>query len=202
MEGLWESRTPFIIAFWHGRLMMMPYIWRRGVPVHALISHHRDGRLLSRTIAHFGYATIAGSSSKGALGAVRAMADRIEAGESVAITPDGPRGPRMRAALGVVKVAGLTGAPILPASYSIRRRRVLRSWDRFLLALPFSRGVYLVGRPIRVARDADEAAVEAARRAVEAALNALTAEADRRCGHAPVEPAPLPAAAETGAARP
>ena len=193
--ALWRDGTPFILAFWHGRLLMMPYVWRCGMPIHALISQHRDGRLLSRTSGHFGVDTVTGSSTRGGLAAVRGIAAILKAGESVAVTPDGPRGPRMRAAEGVARIAKLTGAPVLPASYSIRRRRIFGSWDRFVLALPFSRGVFVFDRPVTVGRDADAAAIEAARRAIEDSLNAITAEADRRCGHEPIEPAPLTAEA-------
>ncbi len=105
------------------------------------------------------------------------------------MTPDGPRGPRMRAGDGAVTVARLSGAPIIPATYGISRRRVLGTWDRFIFALPFGRGGLLWGDPIHVDRGADADALEAARRQVEDGLNAITAEADRLCGCTPVEPA-------------
>ncbi|MEX2450013.1 MAG: hypothetical protein WD407_04080, partial [Rhodospirillales bacterium] len=104
-------------------------------------------------------------------------------------TPDGPRGPRMRASDGIVTIARLAGAPIVPVSFGAARRRVLNTWDRFVLALPFSRGVIVWGDPIVIERDADDAKLDEARRAVEDALNAITAEADALCGCAPVEPA-------------
>src|SRR5579883_456050 len=162
---LWAAGRPFILAFWHGRLLMMPYCWDPKVPINMLISRHVDGQLIARTVRHFGISTIAGSSSSGGGAALRAIVKSLKAGECVGFTPDGPRGPRMRASLGLVNAARLAGVPILPCSYAIRRRRVLASWDRFLLALPFSRGVFLWGAPVTVARDADERALEAARRA-------------------------------------
>src|SRR5208282_3041012 len=61
----WAKGEPFILAFWHGRLLMMPYCWNRRVPINMLISHHPDGRLIAETVTHFGIATVAGSSSKG-----------------------------------------------------------------------------------------------------------------------------------------
>jgi lysophospholipid acyltransferase (LPLAT)-like uncharacterized protein len=186
---LWAEGRPFILAFWHGRLLMMPYCWNPAVRINMLISQHVDGQLIARTVAHFGIATVAGSSNKGGGVALRNIVKALKAGECVGFTPDGPRGPRMRASLGLVNAARLAGVPILPCSYAIRRRRVLASWDRFLLALPFSRGVFLWGAPVRVARDADERALEAARRAIEASLNALSREADLLCGATPIEPA-------------
>jgi lysophospholipid acyltransferase (LPLAT)-like uncharacterized protein len=186
----WAARQPFILAFWHGRLLLMPYCWDRATPISMLISRHRDGQLIARTVAHFGIAAVAGSSTKGGGRAMRAMLKALRAGECVGVTPDGPHGPRMRANAGLVNLAKLAGVPILPCSYSIRRGRLLGSWDRFLLALPFSRGEFRWGEPIHVAPDADMAALESARRQVEDSLNALTRAADLACGATPVEPAP------------
>ena len=123
----------------------------------------------------------------------------LNAGQNVGFTPDGPRGPAMRASAGIIAAARLTGAPILPLSYATTNRLVLGSWDRFHVALPFSRGVFIWGEPIRVAGDADAAAQETARLVLEERMNAITAEADRHCGRAPVAPAPLTAPEADGA---
>lgn len=188
---------PFILCFWHGRLAAMPLCHPERSRAAVLISAHRDGRLIARTIRHFGLATIDGSSSRGGEAGLVECARRLTQGGVVAIAPDGPRGPRMRAAAGALKLASVTGAPIYPVSVATSRRRVLASWDRFLLPLPFGRGLFLVGTPIVLPREADGAALEAARQVLEARLNALSAEADRRMGQAPIEPAPAsPAARE------
>jgi lysophospholipid acyltransferase (LPLAT)-like uncharacterized protein len=199
-RATFESKAPFIGCFWHGRMLMWPSFWRARRPMWMLISDHQDGRLIARTIEHFGVATITGSTSRGSAMALRGMVQQIAQGASVAVTPDGPRGPRMRAAPGVAMVAKLTGTPILPVSYSSSRAIAWSSWDRFLLALPFGRGVFIVGDPVYVARDADAAALESARRAVEAQLNRLTLEADRLCGRTPVEPAADPQRLAAGSA--
>ncbi len=209
----WAEGRPYIGCFWHGRMMLMPYCRGPGREFMMLISRHRDGRLIARTVAHFDIGTIEGSSSRGGAAAVRALVRTIKSGGLVGVTPDGPRGPRMRAGSGLITVARLTRAPILPVTYSVRRRKVLPSWDRFVIALPFSRGTFRWGTPIAVAADADEAAMEQARRAVEEQLNRLCAEADRDCGVAPIEPAPIepesvapesahPCRAETGSGEP
>jgi len=190
-RALWERSQPFITCFWHGRLLMMPYCWNREVPVHMLISQHRDGQIIARTVGHFGIRTIAGSTRRGGAGALRAMVKALQGGECVGVTPDGPRGPRMRASDGVVSVARLAGVPVVPATFAVSRRRVLSTWDRFVIALPFARGVLVWGEPIAVPRDADEAGREAVRARLEAALNAITAEADTLVGAVPIEPAPL-----------
>jgi hypothetical protein len=110
------------------------------------------------------------------------MLTAIQDGQNVAITPDGPRGPRMRVQAGIILLARLSGVPIIPVTYAVSRCKLASSWDRFVIALPFSRGIYLWGEPIYVARDADEAALEAARLELEQSLNALTEAADKRVG--------------------
>jgi lysophospholipid acyltransferase (LPLAT)-like uncharacterized protein len=194
-----EGRS-FIVAFWHGRLLMMPLAWHRLVPFHMLISAHRDGRIIAGAMTHFGIESIAGSTSRGGSAALRTMLKRLKEGGCVGITPDGPRGPAMSASIGIVNVARLARVPILPLTYATSRRRVLATWDRFHLALPCGRGVYLWGEPIEIAADLDEAGLEHARRLVEQRMVEMVREAERRVGHA--ESPPLVAVETGGSARP
>jgi 3-deoxy-D-manno-octulosonic-acid transferase len=173
----------FILAFWHGRLLMIPMAWQRLAPMHMLISAHRDGRIIADAVTYFGVDSIAGSSRHGGSAALRTMLKRLAAGDCVGITPDGPRGPATQASSGIVNVARLARVPIVPVVFATSRRRVLATWDRFHLALPFGRGVFLWGEPIAVAADLDPAGLEAARLLVEGRMNELAREADRRVGH-------------------
>ena len=187
----------FILAFWHGRLLMMPMAWQRMAPIHMLISSHRDGRIIAEAVRYFDIDWLAGSSSEGGLAALRQMVKHLKAGACVGITPDGPRGPAMRASPGIVATARLARAPILPIAYATRRRRILGTWDRFHLPFPPTGGLFLWGEPIEVPEDADEAALERYRALVEERMNAMTAEADRRMGHPALAPEPAAPAAET-----
>jgi hypothetical protein len=190
-----QSGQPVITCFWHGRMLPMANFWHYKMPISLLGSPHRDGRLILRTVQHFGVRSIVGSSTRGGSKALREMVETIENGGAITLAPDGPRGPRMRASPGVIALAKLTGVPIIPATFSTSAGKVLASWDRFLLALPFGRGVLICGDPISVAPNADASALEAARQLLESRLNDITAEADRLCGRRPVEPAPLPTGA-------
>jgi lysophospholipid acyltransferase (LPLAT)-like uncharacterized protein len=194
-----EGRS-FIVAFWHGRLLMMPLAWHRLVPFHMLISAHRDGRIIAGAMTYFGIETIAGSTSRGGSAALRTMLKRLKEGGCVGITPDGPRGPAMTASIGIVNVARLARVPILPLTYATSRRRVLATWDRFHLALPFGRGVFLWGEPIEIAADLDEAGLDRARILVEQVMFEMVQEAENRVGHAASPP--LIAADASGPARP
>lgn len=205
-ERFWREGKPFIIAFWHGRLLILPAMWPRRSKISMLISMHRDGELIANAIGYFGHGTVRGSAAKpgstkdrGGAAALRGMLKALKANEYVGITPDGPRGPRMRATEGIVTVSRVSGAPIIPCSYSARSRKVLGTWDRFIIPLPFTRGVIVWGEPIYIARDADAASLETARLAVEGGLNAVTLAADQAMGVDPVEPAPVAAPAEAAA---
>jgi lysophospholipid acyltransferase (LPLAT)-like uncharacterized protein len=203
--ALIRDGVPCIGAFWHGRLIMAVWIWRAmlvragrdpATRAHLLASTHGDARLIAETMAHLGHGSVSGSSRRGGAGALLELRRILVAdGGCVCLTPDGPRGPRMRAQPGVVHLARVTGAPVIPMAFAASNQRLLGSWDRFALPLPFARGVLAWGAPLRVPADADDDALERARRLLEDRLNALTAEVDRSVGHAPVEPAPVPAEA-------
>lgn len=178
--GLRDAGRPFLACFWHGRMMMLPFLWPAGeaLPFRVLVSPHRDGRLIARVMARLGCATIDGSSRRNAAGALREMITRLKRGECLGITPDGPRGPRMRAKLGVAAAARAAGAPVLPIAFSTSRRKIMSSWDRLLLALPFGRGVYVIGAPIEPG-DLDD---EGFRALIEARLTEVTERADALAG--------------------
>jgi hypothetical protein len=171
---------PCIASFWHGRMFMLPMELRHG-----------DGRAISDVIRYTKIKTIEGSTNDGGSKALRAILTCLQAGDYIGITPDGPNGPAMRATIGVITIAKLSGAPIMPFTYATSRRRILDTWDRFHLPLPFGRGVFLWGEPIAVPADLDAVGVETWRALVEARMNALTAEADRRAGREIVRPGTL-----------
>ena len=180
---------PFILAFWHGRRMMIPMAWQRLAPIQMLISSHRDGRIIADAVAYFGVQSVAGSTRRGGSAALRTMVKALAAGDCVGITPDGPAGPAMVASAGVVNVARLGRVPIVPIVFAASRRFVMPSWDRMQVALPFGRGVFIWGEPIEVEGKLDEAGIERARQLVEARMLALAALADSRVGRGPA-PAP------------
>ena len=187
-HDLVDGSRPLIVAFWHGRMLMMPCARPRAMTFSMLISRHGDGVLIADAISHFNVGTVQGSTQRRGAEALREILRTLNDGTSVGITPDGPRGPRMRCAGAIADIARLSGVPILPATYSAKWRLILGSWDRFLLPLPFTRGVYVVGDPMDVAPDDD---MPSTINRLENVLNELTRRADTMMGVETVEPAML-----------
>ncbi len=140
-----EGKLPAIFAFWHARLLMMPMMCPPGRKMHVLISTHRDGEVISSAMHNFGFSTIRGSSTRGGGTAAIKAVKALQAGDNVSITPDGPRGPAMQVQQGIITISEMAQMPVLYAAYSATRHRRMKSWDRFMLALPFSKLYYKVG---------------------------------------------------------
>ena len=179
---LLKEGKPFLVAFWHGRLQMMSLAWPYQQNFKMVISRHRDGELIARTIKFLGFDSISGSSSQGGVSTMRSILRALKSGENVGVTPDGPRGPRMRAAKGIVFAACHAGVPILPLSYAARGCKTLTSWDRFLIPLPFCRGIIKWGQPIAIASNADEEEIIKKTSDLEKQLNCLTNQLDDELG--------------------
>lgn len=190
----WASDEPFIVATWHGQNFILPTFWHNWREVRVLVSRHGDGELVAKLVHFLGCGTIRGSGvpkgeerrekhkGKGGAGAMRAMVRALGEGISVGLTADLPPGPGRRAGDGIVMLARLSGRPIIPVAATTRGRIQLNNWDRFSINLPFTKGAMVLGEPIYISRDADEAELERARKQVEEGLNAVTLEADRMVG--------------------
>lgn len=174
----WEEfegkKEGIIFAFWHNRLFLMPYA-SRGKEVAVLISQHRDGEMISRTMSYFGFSSVRGSTTRGGGQALRQMPGLLAEGKDLAITPDGPRGPVYRVQPGVIQVARLSGSPIFPITFASDRYRSFNSWDRFRVPKLFSRGVFVWAPALWVGRSDD---LEEKRRELEESLKEITSRAD------------------------
>jgi lysophospholipid acyltransferase (LPLAT)-like uncharacterized protein len=167
----------YILCFWHARFVLMPYCYP-GPRIVVLSSNHRDAEALVRILRKFGIEQARGSSTAGGATGMRQILRKVAEGCDVGLTPDGPKGPRRRVQPGVVAVARFTGLPIIPVTFSASPARRLRTWDGTLVPKFFSRGVFVYGDPIVVARDASESAQEERRLALESELDRITDQAD------------------------
>lgn len=177
LEGCLARGERVIVAFWHGRLLMMPFLYP-DQPRTILISQHRDGEYISRMARILGSRVIRGSATRGGIRAFKQMIRALREGFHLVIAPDGPKGPREKVKSGVIELAKLTGAPIVPVSFSASRRRILKSWDAFLLPLPFSRAVYVWGEPIYVESTATKQEVSKYQEILAERLDLLSMQAD------------------------
>ncbi len=166
-----------IFALWHGRLLPLTY-YHRHRNIAALISQSGDGEYISRIVRGWGYEPVRGSTSRGGDEALRALVRRARAGRGLAITPDGPRGPRQRLKPGLLRIAQLSGAPILPIGIGCSRAWWPGHWDRFCIPKPFARVRIFYGEPRYVPRDADEAAFQRHLEELERDMNAMIDELD------------------------
>lgn len=178
-----------VLAVWHSRFALAP-LSHLDAPLVALVSRHGDGRMLGEVFRRLGYALAFGSSTRGGAQGMREALRAAKEGSAIGIAPDGPRGPRRRAKPGAVALARLTGFPIVPVTFSANPAHRFDSWDRTLLPWPFARAEIAFGEPVRIPRDAGPDRQEAARRRLEAELDAITDEADRRVGLEPEPPRP------------
>jgi lysophospholipid acyltransferase (LPLAT)-like uncharacterized protein len=176
-ESLAAEGQPVIFAVWHGRLLPLTY-YHRHRNITAIISQSKDGEYIARVVEGWGYRTVRGSTSRGGSGALRSLVKAARAGESLAITPDGPRGPRQQLQPGVITAAQLTGLPIVPLACGASRAWWPGGWDRFCVPKPFARVRVMYGTPRWVARDADEEDLDRHARELEEELNEMIREAD------------------------
>lgn len=161
-----------IYTFWHDRIFAGTYFFRRRRIV-IMTSQSFDGEYIARFIQRFGYGAVRGSSTRGAVGALVEMARLVRLGCPAGFSIDGPRGPRHVAKMGALLLAKKTGQPVLPFSVNARRFWRLPSWDGLQVPRPFTRVTVSFAAPIRVAPEADDSALEAAREQLQRALEAV-----------------------------
>ena len=174
---------PVIFSIWHDRLALALPGYRRMVQgrrpnrrMAALVSASKDGAFVARILEHFSAVPIRGSSSRRGSQALRELVAQAKLGHDLAITPDGPRGPRHQVQPGVIALAQLTGYPIVPANFELQGKVCLRSWDRFQIPLPFARCSIIFGKMIFVPRELIDADREKLRGELKDAMMSITAD--------------------------
>jgi lysophospholipid acyltransferase (LPLAT)-like uncharacterized protein len=167
-----EETPQYILAFWHSHLLPMLHS-RYRTPITVILSRSKDGEHMARVFDWYGATSARGSSTRGGSAALRQVIRDARAGNNIAVTPDGPKGPPRVLKDGVVYTAQMTGLPIVLSAFAAKKKWLLRSWDRMVVPRPFSRAIYLYSEPIVVPRDGD---VEEWRAEIERRMNALADE--------------------------
>lgn len=166
-----------IFVFWHNRLIAHTWHYRH-CEVTALISQSKDGEYIARAAGMLGHRAVRGSTTRGSKKAIGEMVELLKQNRNLTITPDGPQGPMYKLQAGVVELARLTGATIVPMSYDTSRKVRFKSWDRFILPLPFAKIKICFGKKIEIPKDIPEGGFEKYRLQVENALKEITERAE------------------------
>lgn len=174
-----EKNQNRILTFWHGRMFYFPYLYRFQNEIYILVSPSRDGEIIGNLLKLYKFNVIRGSSFKSSVKALLNLVHIVKDGNSVALIADGSRGPAFKTQDGAIKIAKLTGKPIIPMTYNASRRKVLNSWDRFIIPYPFSKIAVMYGDPVYVPQDADDNVMEQKRVELEKRLNEITEYVDK-----------------------
>lgn len=175
------ARGPVIFCVWHNRLPLCLIVYRLLLPIRnrphrmaAMVSASRDGAVVARILELFGVQPVRGSTSRRGPQALLELTTWAERDYDLALTPDGPRGPRYEVQPGPILLARLTGLPVIPVSYRLGWKIRLNTWDRFQVPLPGSRFEIKVGAPLWVPRDGSEPAMESLRLQLQEQLRSIT----------------------------
>jgi len=173
-----KQKKPVIFLVWHGRIFIVPYFFRRR-GIMPLISPSEDGEIAAQIMERWGYQILRGSSSHAIIKAWNQMKMELNQGGELIIVPDGPRGPNRKLKPGCIKLAQETGAYLVPFSFSVSRKKFLKSWDSFLIFYPFSKVVAIYGQPHSINSELSSDEFEKIRQKIESILCQLDERADK-----------------------
>ncbi len=161
------KKKTFIGCMWHGRSMGCLILTKKHLNGNVITSKHRDGRIMSKVLEYFGLNPIYGSTTSGAISVLRVGLNSLKNNESLLLTPDGPKGPRMRVKEGAIYFAKMSGCPLVPVCFSCKRGIWTNFWDRYLIVTPFSRVFIEIGEPFYVPKNTDNSKIEVYRKRFE-----------------------------------
>lgn len=184
IQSYWKKNQPVIVVFWHNRMALAPFAWHTHHPFFMMISEHPDGKIISEIVQHFGIQTLSVSSDPNKRGQSLKQALRcLRQGQSIGITPDGPKGPCYQAKKGVFLSALASGCDVLALTYATSNHRRFGSWDRFFFPLPFGTGHLIWSTPLPAPKHKDEE--QDFLKTLTHHLNQITTRAHEQCGIAP-----------------
>lgn len=179
-ESLRTSGKNYVAAFWHGSMLTGWFLNKPagGSRVSALVSQSKDGEFLSTVLERWNYVMIRGSSHIGGKEAMLLMMEEVENGSSLAITPDGPRGPKREMKMGAVRIAQKAGVPLVLIGIAPKKKKNLKSWDAFEIPLPFSSVIAVYSEPVTIPGNLEGEPLNEFKRMMEVRLNELTWQAE------------------------
>ncbi len=179
LQNLERQGKHAIYAFWHAHMLLPAYVGRQ-LNVKVLISQHRDGEYIAQIVQRLGYSVARGSTTRGGAKALLKMIKKIkEESISLAITPDGPKGPRFVAQSGAILLGQKTQYPIIPIMIYLAKYWELPSWDRFCIPKPFSKAMIIYGDPLTIPSKLEKPEIEVYRKLLEKVLIKMGNKAER-----------------------
>ena len=166
----WKNKKPFILAFWHGQLMTFSYTWKINKKLNILASSHSDGRFGASIARYFKVNNISISSDSNNL-SLRPIFKILNSNNYIAITPDGPRGPKEKVSEGIIKISKISKVPIIPVGFGSSKNFCLKSWDSFLITLPFSKCRVVWGDSITIPENLEDKEIEIYKKLIEEKIN-------------------------------
>ena len=166
----WQNKKPFILAFWHGQLMTFSYTWKINKKLNILASSHSDGRFGASIARYFKLNNIPISSDSNNL-SLRPIFKILNSNNYIAITPDGPRGPKEKVSEGIIKIAKISKVPIIPVGFESSNNFCLKSWDSFLITLPFSKCRIVWGDSITIPENLEDQEIVTYKKIIEEKIN-------------------------------
>ncbi len=168
-NGPAEAHKKYLYSFWHENILVPAYQFR-DQNISVLISRHADGQMIARAVERLGFTTVRGSSTRGGVEAIKGMV-RTSRNQHIAITPDGPKGPRRRVQVGVAFIASRSGQEVVTFGVGYASAWRLKSWDRFVLPVPFGKVILMTGQAIFVPPDLNEEQLEHYRLKIQAEMD-------------------------------
>jgi len=158
-QSFWDNNKPFILAFWHSQLMMISFTWKSPKKINILASSHSDGRFGAIVGKYFNLNNITTSVNKSSM-TIRIIYQKLNEKKYIGITPDGPRGPKETVSEGIVKIARATNTPIIPCGFWSSKNFHIKSWDSFLVTLPFSKCWFVWQKPLYIPKKTKDSDIQ------------------------------------------
>jgi len=179
-KQFWNNDKPFILAFWHSQLMMIGFAWKKKQNVNILASSHSDGRFGAIVGKYFNLNNIQ-TSEKNKSVSLRSIFKLLNDNNYIGITPDGPRGPKEIVSEGIIKIAKTSKVPIIPIGFWSSKNFKLKSWDSFLITLPFSKCSFVWNKPLEIPNNIQENQIQHYQQILEKKINESVKKARNNC---------------------
>ncbi len=179
-KQFWNNDKPFILAFWHSQLMMIGFAWKKKQNVNILASSHSDGRFGAIVGKYFNLNNIQTKEKNKSI-SLRYIFKLLNDNNYIGITPDGPRGPKEIVSEGIIKIAKSSKVPIIPIGFWSSKNFKLKSWDSFLITLPFSKCSFVWNKPLEIPYNIQENQIQHYQKLLQEKINQSVKKAQNNC---------------------